>query len=195
MAIDITCNGCQQMLRVADEHAGKKARCPKCGTINSVPGPGDASLGAAPLGGEFGGWNSQPSQPSDFGQAAYSPPPQMPAKPSPFDAQNPFSDAAAPNPNPYASPQAPNVFPGTRYAQPHRGGTILTLGILGILCCGFLGIAAWAMGATDLAAIKAGRMDPSGHSMTMVGMILGIVATAFLVLGVLAQMAMLAVGA
>lgn len=37
MPIETTCQGCGQRLRVADEHAGKKARCPNCQSINSVP--------------------------------------------------------------------------------------------------------------------------------------------------------------
>jgi phage FluMu protein Com len=37
MPIELNCAGCGQLLRVADEHAGKKARCPACGTIADVP--------------------------------------------------------------------------------------------------------------------------------------------------------------
>jgi len=37
MAIETHCQGCQKLLRVADEHAGKPARCPGCGTIYTVP--------------------------------------------------------------------------------------------------------------------------------------------------------------
>jgi len=42
MPIETTCSGCGQRLRVADEHAGKKARCPSCQTVNLVPGPATA---------------------------------------------------------------------------------------------------------------------------------------------------------
>jgi hypothetical protein len=37
MAIETICSGCAKKLRVADEHAGKQARCPDCGTIYVVP--------------------------------------------------------------------------------------------------------------------------------------------------------------
>lgn len=37
MPIDTTCNGCGNRLRVAEQHAGKKARCPKCGNVYIVP--------------------------------------------------------------------------------------------------------------------------------------------------------------
>ena len=40
MPIEMSCTGCGQTLRVADEHAGKKARCPACGTIAEVPWDG-----------------------------------------------------------------------------------------------------------------------------------------------------------
>ena len=37
MAIQIGCTGCGKLLSVADEHAGKKARCPACSAILVVP--------------------------------------------------------------------------------------------------------------------------------------------------------------
>lgn len=39
MGIEISCNGCGSTLRVADEHAGKQARCPKCLQIQIIPIP------------------------------------------------------------------------------------------------------------------------------------------------------------
>ena len=59
---------------------------------------------------------------------------------------------------------------------PHRGTLILVLGIVGLVACPPVGIAAWMMGKTDLAAIRAGRMDPAGKDTTQIGYILGIVA-------------------
>jgi hypothetical protein len=43
MAIDTICQTCGKQLRVADEHAGKTARCPGCQTIYSVPHTGVAA--------------------------------------------------------------------------------------------------------------------------------------------------------
>ncbi len=37
MPIETRCQGCDKLLRVADEHAGKHARCPGCGHIYTVP--------------------------------------------------------------------------------------------------------------------------------------------------------------
>ena len=42
MPIETICQTCARKLRVADEYAGKKARCPQCGTIYVVPGAADA---------------------------------------------------------------------------------------------------------------------------------------------------------
>jgi uncharacterized paraquat-inducible protein A len=79
-----------------------------------------------------------------------------------------------------------------RYWEPHRGGTILTLGILSALfgvlslCCGFpavaglgFGIPAWAMATHDMHRMRMGVMDrngmantQSGQSYAMVGVVL-----------------------
>lgn len=37
MPIDVVCDACGQKLRVADTHAGKKAKCPKCQSIIQIP--------------------------------------------------------------------------------------------------------------------------------------------------------------
>jgi len=70
--------------------------------------------------------------------------------------------------------------------KPHRGTLILVLGILGLVLCQFLGIAAWIMGNGDLKQIDAGAMDPSGRSNTNAGRICGMIATILLILSALA---------
>jgi len=61
--------------------------------------------------------------------------------------------------------------------KPHRGTLILTFGIIGLIICMPLGIAAWVMGSGDLKKMNAGTMDVSGRSMTQAGKICGIIAT------------------
>ena len=161
MAIEIGCTGCGQTLRVADEHAGKKARCPACGTIVQVP---EAGMPAPFV----------PSPEKPF--SAPSPDSPFSAPPQPAPDVNPFGDRPEPALNPYASPGAPPIKLQA-YSKPHRGGLILTFSILGVLCCMPFCIAAWVMGSTDLKEIRAGRMDPSGQGMTQAGMIIGIVGT------------------
>jgi hypothetical protein len=75
-----------------------------------------------------------------------------------------------------------------RGGTPHRGGMILTFGILGLCCCGIFAILAATMGSTDLKEMESGRMDRSGESMTRVGQILGFVGIGLWVLGVALRM-------
>jgi len=85
-------------------------------------------------------------------------------------------------PPPVVPPAGP---PPPRPMQPHRGATILVLGILGFFCCGIPGIIAWVMGNNDLRAMDAGRVDPSGRSITDAGRICGIVSVCLAILGAL----------
>jgi hypothetical protein len=79
--------------------------------------------------------------------------------------------------------------------KPHRGTLILILGILGLIICMPLGIAAWVMGSGDLKEMDAGTMDGSGRSITRAGKICGMVATILFVVAFIAGfMAALVVG-
>ena len=73
--------------------------------------------------------------------------------------------------------------------EPHRGGMILALGLValvgGMSFCFIptvVGPIAWALGTSDLRAMRDGHMDPSGESMTRTGQVCGIVATVLLLL-------------
>lgn len=78
--------------------------------------------------------------------------------------------------------------------QPHRGTLILVLGILGLVCCGPFGLAAWIMGSGDLKQMDAGTMDSEGRSSTNGGKICGIIATVLWGLGALIWGAIFALG-
>lgn len=82
--------------------------------------------------------------------------------------------------------------------KPHRGTLVLVFGILGLVVCGPLGIAAWVMGNNDLKEMAAGTMDPSGRSLTSGGRICGMIASILMivaaVLGVLALAVFFLVG-
>jgi hypothetical protein len=67
--------------------------------------------------------------------------------------------------------------------RPHRGGIILALGILGLVCCFICGIIAWVMGNNDLKEMAAGRMDPSGQGMTQAGKICGMISVILQIIG------------
>lgn len=83
-------------------------------------------------------------------------------------------------PNPYST------LPDGRPALlPHRGTLVLVFGILSLVLCQPLGIAAWIMGNNDLRAMREGRMDPSGESVTNAGKICGIIGTVLLCISTL----------
>ena len=78
--------------------------------------------------------------------------------------------------------------------KPHRGTLILVLGILGLVICGPLGIAAWLMGNGDLKAMDAGQMDSAGRSNTNAGRICGMIATILLAVGLVIGVLLLMLG-
>jgi hypothetical protein len=78
----------------------------------------------------------------------------------------------------YPPPGQPNYGGGDH----PQGTTILVLGILGLVVCSPLGIAAWVMGKKALA--EATAMGASNASTIKVGYILGIIATCLMILGV-----------
>jgi predicted Zn finger-like uncharacterized protein len=70
-----------------------------------------------------------------------------------------------------------------RDLEPHRGSAVLAIGILAFFMFPIiLGPIAWIMGNTDLAEMRAGRMDPEGEGATNAGRICGMIAT---ILGIL----------
>ena len=73
-----------------------------------------------------------------------------------------------------------------------NGGLILTLGILGVLLCNFLGPVALMMGSSAVAAIDRGEANPNERGSASAGRIMGIIGTVFLVIGVFFWVALLA---
>ena len=71
------------------------------------------------------------------------------------------------------------------YLKPHRGTTVLVLGIIGLVACFICGIIAWVMGNADLREMDAGVMDPSGRDMTNAGKVCGMIATLLVLAGLL----------
>lgn len=86
MPIHTVCTGCGQSLTVGDEHAGKRARCPSCGQIYTVPLSSTTAAPTMPAGqptstaaptpatsanaGDI--WGGTSSSPSAFGDASAS---------------------------------------------------------------------------------------------------------------------------
>lgn len=66
-----------------------------------------------------------------------------------------------------------------------KGMTILILGILSLVCCSPLGIAAWLMGNTALKEIDAAPGQYGNRQIVQIGRILGIIGTVLLGLSIL----------
>ena len=75
--------------------------------------------------------------------------------------------------------------PAAGTLKSHRGGVVLTLGILGLVVCFICGIIAWVMGNKDLQEMDRGLMDPAGKGLTQAGRICGIVSVVLAILGTL----------
>jgi amino acid transporter len=75
--------------------------------------------------------------------------------------------------------------------KPHRANTVLVFGILSLIVCAPLGIAAWIMGNTDLREMDSGLMDPSGRDSTNAGRICGMIGTILMILAIIFVIVML----
>lgn len=69
------------------------------------------------------------------------------------------------------------------HMRPHRGGTVLVLGILGLVVCCICGIIAWFMSNNDQREMSAGRMDSSGRNITQAGGLCGVVGVVLSIVG------------
>lgn len=105
---------------------------------------------------------------------------------------------------------APPIHGGV-VLRPHRGVAVLVLGILGLVLgigCAIstgigvivgliFGIIAWVMGSSDLNAMNAGRMDPSGYGLTQAGKICGMISAiiSIIILGIVLVLLVVGIGA
>jgi hypothetical protein len=198
---------------VADEHAGRKARCPNCKTVYVVPGQPSRSSRAdtewlmrTQEGDVYGpvpkreldqwmaeGRVSESAMLQVTGDTTWMPAAHVyPTLAGAGPTVTPFSDAQSTRGSHQRNASTPvgqSADRRRRFRAPHRGGLVLACGILGLLCCQLFAPFAWAAGQADLRAMDRGIMDPEGRSLTQVGMILGIVGTIMLGLFVLFQLA------
>lgn len=97
---------------------------------------------------------------------------------------------APPPPGGYGAPQP--AYGGAPMEHP-QGTTILILGILGLVCCGPLGIAAWVMGNKALQEIDSSGQTYTNRGTINAGRICGIIATILMVIGIVAYIILFAV--
>ncbi len=158
MSMTVACPACSRTLNVPDDLVGELVKCPLCSQQFRVDPQHEPAPPTLP-----------PVEPITM--------PYIP------EADRPSKNKAE------EDEAAWKLTPNRRRdLEPHRGTVILVLGILsiclGVGCIGIvLGPIAWAMGASDLRAIREGRMDPSGEGTTRAGYTCGIVGTVLGILG------------
>ncbi|WGX94623.1 DUF4190 domain-containing protein [Nocardioides sp. L-11A] len=74
-----------------------------------------------------------------------------------------------------------------------QGTTILILGILGLVCCGPLGIAAWVMGNKAIKEIDANPGAYTNRGTINAGRICGMIATILMIVGIVAYIILFAI--
>lgn len=210
MTIEFRCGECSKLLRTTDDKAGASAKCPQCGTTVTVPRP------SAPAHDD----EVEDADDSVIPPTLAEPPPRRGTAPSPW----PFADSGSSRPERPSSggggkrpcpmcgeeiqaaatrcrfcgetlsaPSQPRSYSSS--LRPHRGGLILAFGILGIVTCPIFGVLAVIMGSEDMREMESGRMDPSGHSLTQAGKILGIIASVISALSILFFCLVMIIGA
>ena len=111
----------------------------------------------------------------------------------------PYPDPNDPRPalDPDKTVLAPLAPAPRRQKQPHRGTTILVLGILALLFMPFmpvalvLGCVTWSWANDDLRKMNSGLMDPEGRGTTEGGRLCAIIATIVTLSAVLGLIGML----
>ncbi len=207
MSIETECPGCQRRLRVSGEHAGQQARCPVCSTIYSVPaGPQAAPELVAEVAEKVEtadpSWRMRTPEGQVYGPVGKQELDQWVADgrvtadcelcasdstawqtaDRVYAALGSLAGAARTSSRPAPTAEQSSSY---RYTAPHRGTLVLVLGVLGwVGFCPLFGIVAWAMGSSDLRAMRAGHMDPSGRGLTQAGMVLGMIQAIIMLCGI-----------
>jgi hypothetical protein len=173
----VKCPACAKQLQVPEDFFGKTVQCPECKQpfVAAVAAP--APVAPAP-----------PSTPTND---------LFPARRQPsYDVAEDDDDDHRRRPRQRRDDDEYDRPRRRAHLAPHRGGMILAFGILAIIGIGAIvfGPLAWFLGNADLAAMRAGRMDPSGEGQTNTGRILGMIATLLTVLALLAVCALVLIG-
>jgi hypothetical protein len=196
----IDCPRCGRKLRVHEDLSGSDVQCPSCRVV-FAPGVGngplpfpdesgtsissDATIPAAPP--------PRPSQAVPAGARSDPPPAGAATRRCPYCNEDIRCDAERCRFCGEELAHGGGLPPwergaGRRDLEPDRGGMILGLGIIGLVCsvtC-FLSViglplcvTAWVMAQRDLSLMNAYEMDPSGKGNTVAGLICGIIGTIF----------------
>lgn len=154
MSVEFRCDQCQHLLRTGDDSVGRKARCPQCGNIQTVP----AATGGAE---------------SSTSQSAFDPFASNAATQSAH--QNPF--ALDPSPNPYAASNAAGSYsPSPTSVRPKIMAPAIGMLVVSVLSCGLTGLVLLA-GAVSVAEAGMADDDAAMLAMFSVSFVLTLIAT------------------
>jgi hypothetical protein len=164
----LTCPSCQRKLQVPETLIGQDVQCPTCGaTFLAQVGGSSPGRSAAPQRDEPPSREMTRSSRRDADDYD-----DRPSRSSRRDMDD-YDDR----------PSRVRRRRRSDY-EPHRGPLILTLGIVSFFVGGpILGAVAWILGNADMAAIRAGRMDPEGEGMTNAGRICGMISVILGIIG------------
>ena len=202
MPFSIQCPGCQRKLNVPDTFLGKRVKCPSCGegfqASQTPPESEDPKKAKPPLKEAIAPAPKRPASPPSSKKVEEEPETETEheyeeeAEPKPKSrrrSQDDEDEEEDERPARRARRRRRDdddsdedyARPRRRRIQPHRGGLVLTLAIVSMVvsCCALggliMGAIALNMANKDLSDMAAGRMDESGHGITMAGKICAIV--------------------
>ena len=187
MPIQCSCPGCHRPLRVPDDLLGKDVKCPSCMHV-FVAATGEEFRAAAS---EAATSTASDGIREETGARRINRGDDRPT----LSARRPRLDDDFDDDD-FERPLRRRRLP------PHRGGTVMTTGLLSVILSfvicpliGLAGISAINMGKSDLRAMREGRMDPSGHGQTVAGLVMGIIGTVLGGLTILGFVAMIIIEA
>lgn len=170
MPLTIACPNCGKALKLPEAVIGKRVRCPGCQEVFTATAPEE----------------EEPIRPAAESESVQ----ERPSRSRRVEREEPEEEEEdRPRRRRRRRRDDDDDDYGVRRGRPHRGGTVLTLGILAVffaLCCPCIG---WILGGiglnlanADLSRMEARQMDRSGQGMTRAGQILSIVG---IVIGIL----------
>jgi DNA-directed RNA polymerase subunit RPC12/RpoP len=153
MPIEFACSSCRQTVRVADAAAGKKGKCPKCGTILDIPLASPAAPAASP---------AAPARPKSAAASAPQPVSNPAAKPAAQGAPKPTAKVSGNNvsfPCPSCAKPivAPAALTGKKGKCPHCQAKVVIGGASPPETDGLQ-----PLGPDDLAPLGPGDLAPLG---------------------------------
>ena len=146
MAIDLICDNCGSRLRIPDEHAGKRVKCPTCSTIVS-----SAALPDADAGNPFSAASEGTDDRADGSRN----------EPNPYASPEAAWDRDQIEPNAAGAGQ---VTVGMRIALSQTRPWVIFLAVLGFISAGFM-----ALGSLGMMIVFAVNDMPGNPSMWVVG--------------------------